>query len=164
MMSPAIAPSMLESSQGLCQSQLEGPEPPCMRRALSKSKSSIRYERSSGVMRVYLVQHGESKSEEEDPQRRLTDKGIGEVQNVADFLRPLGLAVNAIWHSDKARAQQTGELLADAVWARDRLVQRQGLGPKDQVAATKEALEQTGGDLMIVGHLPFLGKLVALLV
>ena len=29
-------------------------------------------------MRVYLVQHGESKSEEEDPQRRLTDKGIGE--------------------------------------------------------------------------------------
>ena len=37
-------------------------------------------------MRVYLVQHGESKSEEEDPQRRLTDKGIGEVQNVANFL------------------------------------------------------------------------------
>ena len=69
-------------------------------------------------MRVYLVQHGESKSEEEDPQRRLTDKGIGEVQNVADFLRPLKLTVDAIWHSDKARAQQTGELLAGAVWAR----------------------------------------------
>ena len=67
-------------------------------------------------MCVYLVQHGESKSEEEDPQRRLTDKGIGEVQNVADFLRPLKLAVDAIWHSDKARAQQTGELLAGAVW------------------------------------------------
>jgi phosphohistidine phosphatase len=81
-----------------------------------------------------------------------------------DFLRPLKLAVDAIWHSDKARAQQTGELLAGAVWARDRLVQHEGLGPKDQVAATKEALEQTGGDLMIVGHLPFLGKLVALLV
>jgi phosphohistidine phosphatase SixA len=29
-------------------------------------------------MRVYLVEHGESKSEEEDPQRRLTDKGICE--------------------------------------------------------------------------------------
>ena len=80
------------------------------------------------------------------------------------FLRPLKLAVDAIWHSDKARAQQTGELLAGAVWARDRLVQREGLGPKDQVAATKEALEQTDGDVMIVGHLPFLGKLVALLV
>ena len=90
-------------------------------------------------MYVYLVQHGESKSEEEDPQRRLTDKGIGEVQNVADFLRPLKLAVDAIWHSDKARAQQTGELLAGAVMARDGLVQREGLGPKDQVASTERA-------------------------
>jgi phosphohistidine phosphatase len=114
-------------------------------------------------MRVYLVQHGESKSEEEDPQRRLTDKGIGEVQNVANFLRPLKLAVDAIWHSGKARAQQTAELLADAVWAQDRLVEREGLGPKDQVGAAKDALEQTGGDVMLVGHLPFLGKLLALL-
>jgi len=39
-----------------------------------------------------------------------------------------------------------------------------GLGPKDQVTATKEAVEQTGGNLMIVGHMPFLGKLAALLV
>src|ERR1700737_5198274 len=137
---------------------------PLLRRKIKKRKKSIQCERSPAVMRVYLVQHGESKSEEEDPQRTLTDKGIGEVQNVADFLRPLKLAVDAIWHSDKVRAQQTGKLLAGAVWARDRLVQREGLGPKDQVAATKEALEQTGGDLMIVGHLPFLGKLVALLV
>jgi phosphohistidine phosphatase len=114
-------------------------------------------------MRVYLVQHGESKSEEEDPQRRLTDKGVGEVQKVADFLRPLKLAVDAIWHSQKARAKQTGELLAGSLRARD-LVQREGLNPKDSVAATKEALEQSGGDVMIVGHLPFLGKLVALLV
>jgi phosphohistidine phosphatase len=115
-------------------------------------------------MRVYLVQHGESKSEEEDPQRRLTDKGIGEVQKVAKFLRPLKLAVDAIWHSGKARAQQTGELLAEAVGARDRVVQREGLGPKDQVATIKEALQQTGDDVMIVGHLPFLDKLVAVLV
>jgi phosphohistidine phosphatase len=115
-------------------------------------------------MRVYLLQHGESKSEEDDPQRRLTDKGIAEVQKVAGFLRPLKLAVDAIWHSDKARARQTGELIAGVVRARDGLVQREGLGPKDQVDATKEALEQTGGDLMIVGHLPFLGKLVALLI
>jgi phosphohistidine phosphatase len=115
-------------------------------------------------MRVYLVQHGESKSEGEDPQRRLTDKGIGEVQKVANFLRPLKLSLDAVWHSGKARAQQTGELLAEAVGARDRVVQREGLGPKDQVATTKEALEQTGGDVMIVSHLPFLGKLVAVLV
>lgn len=115
-------------------------------------------------MRVYLVQHGQSRSEEEDPQRRLTDKGIGEVQNVANFLRPLELEVDAIWHSGKTRAQQTAELLADAVSARNRVVQREGLGPKDHVAPTKQALEKPGRDLMIVSHLPFLGKLAALLV
>ena len=80
-------------------------------------------------MRVYLVQHGRAKSKEEDPQRRLTDKGIGEVQKVADFLRPLELRIDAVWHSGKARAQQTAELLAEAVSDRDRVVQREGLGP-----------------------------------
>lgn len=112
-------------------------------------------------MRVYLVQHGQSKSEEEDPQRRLTPQGIGEVQKVADFLRPLELGLDAIWHSDKARAQQTAELLAAAVSASDRVIQREGLGPKDQVAPIRQALEKAGGDVMIVGHLPFLGNLSA---
>src|SRR6516225_10683175 len=115
-------------------------------------------------MRVYLVQHGASKSEQEDPQRRLTDRGIGEVRYVANFLRTLKLTVDAVWHSGKARAQQTAELLAEAVGARDHIVQREGLGPKDRVATAKEALEQTTGDVMVVGHLPFLSKLVALLV
>jgi phosphohistidine phosphatase len=113
-------------------------------------------------MRIYLVQHGKSKSEEEDPQRHLTHRGIDEVRHVADFLRPLELVVDTVWHSGKTRAQQTGELLAEVL--RARLVQRAGLGPKDEVTATKEALEQAGGNLMIVGHMPFLGKLAALLV
>ena len=115
-------------------------------------------------MIMYLVQHGEAKSEEEDQERRLTEKGIGEVQKVANFLRPLKLTVNAIWRSGKPRSQQTGELLAKAIGTLDRIVQREGLGPKDQVTATKEALQQTSGNVMIVGHLPFLGKLVGLLV
>jgi len=113
-------------------------------------------------MRIYLVQHGESKSEEEDPQRHLTDRGIEAVQCVADFLRPPKIKVDTVWHSGKTRAQQTGELLAEAL--RARLLQRTGLGPKDQVAATKEVLKQIDGNLMIVGHMPFLGKLAALLV
>jgi phosphohistidine phosphatase len=93
-------------------------------------------------VRVYLVQHGQSKSEEEDPQRRLTSQGIDEVQKIADFLRPLGLRLDAVWHSDKARAQQTAELLAPAVSARDRVVQREGLGPKDQVPQPNKHLRK----------------------
>jgi phosphohistidine phosphatase len=115
-------------------------------------------------MRVYLVQHGESKSEEEDPERRLTEEGVRNVQKVARFLRPLGLKLKAIWHSGKPRAQQTAEILAGAASASQALLQRNGLAPKDPVAPVKQAIEQSAGDLMIVGHLPFLGKLAALLV
>lgn len=115
-------------------------------------------------MNLYLVQHGQSKPEEEDPERRLTDKGIGEVQKVAKFLSSLKLEVNVVWHSGKPRARQTAELLAEAIGPSDRIEQHEGLAPKDKVAPTKKALEQSSGDVMIVGHLPFLGKLVALLV
>ncbi len=115
-------------------------------------------------MRVYLVQHGEARPEEEDPQRRLTDEGVRNVQKVARFLRPLGLKVETIWQSGKPRAQQTAEILAGAVSASQGVVQRNGLAPKDPVAPVRQAIEQSAGDLMIVGHLPFLGKLAALLV
>jgi phosphohistidine phosphatase len=115
-------------------------------------------------MRVYLVQHGESKPEEEDPERRLTDEGVRNVRKVARFLRPLDLQLEAIWHSGKQRAQQTAEILADTVSAGRGMLQRNDLAPKDPVAPVKQAIEQSAGDLMIVGHLPFLGKLAALLV
>ena len=36
-------------------------------------------------MQIYLVQHGESKSEEIDPERKLTESGSRDVQKIADF-------------------------------------------------------------------------------
>src|SRR5438094_7331416 len=79
---------------------------------------------SNNMMQLYLVQHGECKTEEEDPERRLTTNGIGEVQKSAEFLRAAGVHTDVIWHSGKARAQQTAEILADAVGAREEDVLR----------------------------------------
>ena len=113
-------------------------------------------------MRVYLVQHGEAKPEDVDPERRLTENGAGEVRKVADFLRPLNLTPDTVWHSGKPRARETAEILGAALSAQtDR---RDGLAPKDPVGPLQQAITEAGGDLMIVGHLPFLGKLAALLV
>jgi phosphohistidine phosphatase len=111
------------------------------------------------TMRVYLVQHGEAKPEEEDAGRHLTQRGIADVQKVADFLRPLKLSVLAIWHSGKPRAAQTAQILTTAVRASEGVVERGGLGPKRPVKPIRKAIEQAGGDLMVVGHLPFLAKL-----
>jgi phosphohistidine phosphatase len=116
-------------------------------------------------MQIYLVQHGESKPEEIDPERRLTESGARAVQKVADFLQTSGGGqVDAIWHSGKPRAQQTAELLAPSTRAGERaVIHHDGLAPKDAVEPIKQELEQGNRNVMIVGHLPFLGRLAALL-
>src|SRR5438270_12360575 len=116
-------------------------------------------------MQIYLVQHGEAKPEEIDPERRLTQNGTRAVQKVADFLRASGgLEVDTIWHSGKPRAQQTAELLGPATHAAGGAVMlHDGLAPKDAVEPIKRELEQENSNVMIVGHLPFLGRLAALL-
>lgn len=115
-------------------------------------------------MRLFLVQHGEARPEDVDPQRHLTPKGLGDVTGVAEFLRPLDLRVAAVWHSGKHRARQTAEVLAAAVSPKARAEPREGLAPKDPVAPVRKQIERTSDDLMIVGHQPFLGRLAASLV
>jgi phosphohistidine phosphatase len=114
-------------------------------------------------MRVYLIQHGEAKSKEEDPSRPLTDKGRADVRKMAGFLRPLHLRVRAVWHSGKTRAAQTAEELASAVALEEGVVQRDGLSPVDDVGPICDEIGRSQGDLMIVGHLPFLSRLAAVL-
>jgi phosphohistidine phosphatase len=112
-------------------------------------------------MHLYLVQHGEAKSKEDDPERPLTERGKLLVQKVARFLRPSGLKVKAVWHSGKTRAQQTAEILVSALTSDQGIVARDGLAPNDPVGPVREAIEQSDGDLMVVGHLPFLSRLAA---
>ena len=110
-------------------------------------------------MRLYLVQHGEAKSKEQDPQRHLTEKGLRDVQKAADFVKALALTADAIWHSGKARAAQTAEILASAIAVSQGVLQREGLAPNDPIAPIATELSSLDEEVMIVGHMPFLGKL-----
>jgi phosphohistidine phosphatase len=57
-------------------------------------------------VRVYLVRHGEAKSEEEDPDRPLTDRGATEVRRVVGVAAGAGgVMVERIVHSGKTRAR-----------------------------------------------------------
>lgn len=114
-------------------------------------------------MKLYLMRHGEAKAKDEDPQRGLSSDGLEQVLQVGKFLRPLGLAVNAIWHSGKARAQQTAQALAPAVGAGAEPLEKRGLGPDDDVDNIAREIEALNQDLMIAGHLPFLEKLASTL-
>jgi len=115
-------------------------------------------------MRVYLVQHGQAKSKEEDPDRHLTDKGIADVRKVAAFLNRIGLKVSAVWHSGKVRAEQTAAILAGAVLPEGKATQREGLAPNDPVGPVAVELNAAEDDVILVGHLPFVGRLASRLI
>ena len=114
-------------------------------------------------MRLYLVQHAEAKREEEDPARPLSEKGLADIRKVADFLKPRELKVFKVLHSEKLRAKQTAEALARSISPTWVIEQAGGLAPLDNPSDWAERLKEETEDLMLVGHLPHLGKLAGLL-
>lgn len=110
-------------------------------------------------MQVYLIQHGTSKSEAEDPQRSLTDEGRGVVEQMAEHLAGAGISVDRIEHSDKLRSRQTAEILASKLNPRNGTVQVSGLAPNDDITAMRLRLQEEEKNLMLVGHLPYLSRL-----
>jgi len=113
-------------------------------------------------MKLYLVRHGEAKSEKEDPDRSLTDRGTAEIRAVAEAAKRAGLKPAQIFHSGKRRAQQTAEILATAL--RCPLEAAVGLKPNDDVQPWIDRITTDNKELMLVGHLPFLQKLAMRLV
>ena len=112
-------------------------------------------------MQIYLVQHGAAKSENEDPERSLTEEGRKTVEQMADHLSLLGLSLDRIEHSEKLRARQTAEILAARLRPREGTVQIAGMAPNDDVEPMRERLQTESKSLMLVGHLPYLSRLVA---
>ena len=113
-------------------------------------------------MKLFLVQHAKAVSKELNPDRPLSEEGCEELQKICDFIKPLNLSVDFLWHSGKKRAEQTAEMLAEAMSAGSQEV-RDNLGPNDDVTEVADEIGKSEHDTMIVGHLPFLDKLVSLL-
>ncbi|MFQ6047560.1 MAG: histidine phosphatase family protein, partial [Gemmatimonadales bacterium] len=86
-------------------------------------------------MRLYLMQHGEAKSKEENPDRPLTDGGRAEVEAVARLLSDRQLVPHvAAFHSGKTRARETAEILARNVKTVRGVAEWEGLQPLDDPA------------------------------
>jgi phosphohistidine phosphatase len=115
-------------------------------------------------MKLYLIQHGEAKSEAEDRERSLTARGEKEVTSVSKAAIGLHVRPSKLYHSGKLRAKQTAEIITRALKIPDLLVQStQGLNPNDDIRPWAEQISKETEDLMLVGHLPFLEKLTSFL-
>lgn len=112
-------------------------------------------------MKLYLVQHGDAVPKDADPRRPLSARGQADVQGIASFLRQAGLRVPRILHSGKARAEQTAKLLAPAVGTAGLVERTPGIDPLDPTDAFIAKSADWTEDTMVVGHLPFVGKLTS---
>ena len=105
------------------------------------------------------MQHGEATSEEEDPSRPLTDHGRRQVGRVARTVAAVGITPAGIYHSGKLRAEQTARILADALNPDLSPSRLEGLAPKDDPTLAERAIATFAAPVMLVGHLPHLGRL-----
>ncbi len=115
-------------------------------------------------MKIYLVQHGEAVAKEVDPERPLTGQGIQDVQRVATALKHAGVEVKRAIHSGKLRAKQTAEILAAEIAPMLQLETSDLINPNDSPGAFDFQSASGGGDTLVVGHLPFMARLVSQLV
>ncbi len=113
-------------------------------------------------MKIYLVQHGEALPKEENPQRPLSRKGVDDIEKLAILCSSNRLNIKTIWHSTKLRAKQTAEIIAQQTGAKTQ--EKAGLSPLDPVRPILEEINNTTEDITIVGHLPFLERLVSFLI
>lgn len=115
-------------------------------------------------MKLYLMQHGKPLSKEEDPERPLSDQGIEDVKKVADFIIKSGSQVVKVLHSGKKRAEQTAEIVSSRLDPGILPIKEDGLLPMDDVRKFADRVKEFDGDILIVGHLPHLGRLASYLI
>ena len=115
-------------------------------------------------MKLYLMRHGDYVAEDVRHGNPLSEKGQTEIKLLADFLHERRLSVSRLIHSEKLRAQQTASLIAQGFLCDKAPEEVTGLSPADEVTAFAEQINHWEEDMVIVGHLPFMGRLTGLLV
>ena len=112
---------------------------------------------------IYLVHHADAVPSEVDARRPLSDRGRAQAQLLAFDAARLGVKPECIWHSGKLRARQTAEAFWSACNPFAELKAVRGLQPSDGPALFREMLAEEDRDLLAVGHMPSLPRILSLL-
>ncbi len=113
-------------------------------------------------MKVYIIQHAEAVSEIIDPERPLSSRGFSQIRETAMFIKRLPDHPTLIIHSGKKRAAQTAEILMQ--YLEDaRIEVKDYLNPNDKIDRIIADLNDINENVAIVGHMPFVSKLVSAL-
>ena len=111
---------------------------------------------------IYLLRHGDAVPESVDPARPLSKLGDAEITDTILMQVADGPKIAEIWHSGKLRAKQSAEIAARMLGVKA-VIEKPGLNPDDYVTPIAAQLKAANKNIMIVSHMPFLGKLYSLL-
>jgi phosphohistidine phosphatase len=114
-------------------------------------------------MRLVLVHHADAVGPEVDPQRPLSMDGRFDVERLAAAAAAKGVKPAVIWHSGKLRARQTAEAFWKACNPFADIKAVRGLQPSDGPWLFRDVLMEEERDLLAVGHMPSLPRILALL-
>jgi len=117
-------------------------------------------------MKIYLVRHGKAKkiSKGGDTARPLSEAGRDEVSRMASFLGR-SFRVPRVVHSGLVRAAQTALILAETVSPGNMAEESSTpMGPMNDVEPFADSLARATDDIMLVGHMPFMARLVSYMV
>jgi phosphohistidine phosphatase len=116
---------------------------------------------NGGEMVLYLMQHGEARSKEEDRDRSLSPEGQTHAQWAGRALAALGVKPTLIVTSPKKRAAQTGKAVAEGLGlgeaALRELPELAPTTPPNELMAALPARESDA--ILLAGHLPSLADL-----
>jgi phosphohistidine phosphatase len=112
---------------------------------------------------IVLAHHAQAVGPEVDAMRPLSSVGLAVAARVATLAASRGIAPTAIWHSGKLRARQTAEAYWKACNPFASLTAVRGLLPDDPPTWIRDRLTGETRTIVVVGHMPHLPRLLALL-
>jgi phosphohistidine phosphatase len=139
---------------------------PC-RAAYQVGEIAARYETGQYITQhmsfLLLVHHGDAVGPEVDAMRPLSTDGRAATNRLAIAAADRGAKPDVIWHSGKLRARQTAEFFWKACNPFAPLTAERGLLPDDPPQWMGDRVTGDARSILIVGHMPYLPRLLALL-
>ena len=111
-------------------------------------------------MKLYCVRHGHALPVDENPERPLSQRGRQDAESVANHLQAQPCHVGQILHSSKARAKETAFIIARALDCHDLVECDTLLCEHMDIMPLVDMVEAWDQDTMLVGHMPFMPRLV----
>ena len=117
-------------------------------------------------MEIYLMQHGDYVSKEQDPEESLSPEGKDKMNKIAQALTRIDIKIDQIITSPKKRARETAEIVATSVGSSPEKIVETPL--VKALTPPQETIEYLGQfahlkSLLIVGHLPSLARITSYL-